>query len=139
MAKPLSQEYAITITLAPKLRRLNTEDQEEIFRESIIETLNQSSAKASLVFELTQNMDIHAHGFIKVPIHPTRPAKQIICNMFRRKTATGFICVKVVEDYQTWYSYCIKDMKETYENGITPIQIDDLKIFLLENPIYYLL
>lgn len=119
-SKVPSNEYAITITLSRKMRDRNdiAEDQYDALLERINEWSDKCNLRLSLITEFTKDYRIHFHGFIR---HENinllnNTYRNNICRYFNesvRKYDIGFICVKSINNEDTWHAYCTKEVLST--------------------------
>jgi len=128
LAECYSQEYAITVTLLPKLFKQSIEKQYEMLETEIQNMLEHRSIHLTLVVELTKSYNIHAHGFIRVS--QQKNAVRYIYDIFRNSPVTGHIYVKPVDDHPKWLEYICKSLKETKESMYCkpPIICDELDL-----------
>lgn len=123
----LSQEYAITITLQPKLFKQSIEKQYDMLENEIRQKIETDNIYLTLVVELTKSYNIHAHGFIKVI---NKNAVRFIYDSFRNNPVIGYIYVKPVDDHGKWLDYITKNLKMTKDtlNCRIPIICDELDL-----------
>jgi len=138
-AKTESIEYAITITLGKKLRKLiSSEDQYMALMAiiSLIET--KSELRFSLIAELHKDYTIHLHGFVnvnnldKIHIKYKNDLKRYIHEYIRKnyKDEIGFIYIADIDDYNKWFEYCTKEVSRTNKIiNYNPVIFDTLKHF----------
>lgn len=125
-------EFAITITLLPKMYKKPLEEQ---YDESIseIEKLSlDESFTISLIAEITKQHNVHYHGKIQTNTKGRdRSFLSHIYNIFRNRTTTGFISVKEINDDIAWESYCVKNIEETHKHMDRPVvATDGLRYFV---------
>lgn len=130
--KVWSQQYAITITLNPSLFHLATQFQRNAIQGVLNGIVQNGDAQLSLICEMTQSYNIHLHGFVKIPI--TKSKKSVIHqihNIFRDLKDIGYICVKPIDKYIGWLSYCLKEYERTLLEleGHNPVIINDMGDF----------
>jgi len=130
-AKPIvimSQQYALTITLNPKLFTLDVLTQRNQLMSVLNGLIADEKLDLSIIVEFTTSFNIHAHGFVKVPLKVTRNPMFLIHDIFRKyKTVVGFICIKPITNYHTWLHYCLKDYH------ITKIELEGENPVILNN------
>lgn len=138
-AKTESIDYAITITLGKKLRRLCTAEDQYLAIMAIINLIEtKSELRFSLIAELHKDYTIHLHGFVnvnnlsKIHIRYRNDLKRYIHEYIRKnyKDDIGFIYIANIDDYNKWYEYCTKDSLKTYKViNYNPVINDALKQF----------
>ncbi|WP_445769570.1 hypothetical protein, partial [Rheinheimera sp.] len=72
--------------------------------------------KLSLITELTQNFNIHAHGTVRIllkAIKGKRSPQHFIQDYFRNMKDCGFIYIKPIDNYNVWKTYCQKNYRIT--------------------------
>lgn len=106
----LSWEYAITITLNPKLFKLTTRQQFEKTANEIVKFMKTMTTKLTLVTEVTEKYNIHYHG---VFVTDRKNIQYKINNMVRGHKLFGFVMIKPVTDLGGWVEYLGKDIKKT--------------------------
>lgn len=122
-----SQNYAITVTLQPKLFKQSIEQQYDALQEDIKEIKGDSNIMISLVVELTKSYNIHAHGFICAR---SKIAKRYIHDKFRKRISTGFIYLKPIDNHDVWLKYVTKNIEETRSTIYCrpPVLVDELEV-----------
>lgn len=132
-----SADYSFTITLKPRIFRLNAEDQYDECYKHVLLRLKQITTKCTLVAELTKNCNIHFHGICAFQRYATynyikRFHDHFRCrckNKFTCKCMIGFVNIKLTMNYPGWVDYISKSLKETYDSlSRRPIIIDDYNI-----------
>jgi len=124
-------DYAVTLTLKTKMRDLETERQYNASSQEVIQLFTCNNIKATIIYELTKNDDIHYHGICKMPLQKHIRDNVIwLRNRFRRNKIIGFVCIKPVDDYHKWVEYISKDIATTKQRlGNIPILMDDYDIY----------
>lgn len=120
---PFSVDYAITVTLAPKIYRASPPIQ---YRETIIEltSILLKLGEFVIVPEVTKNYNVHYHIICKIPLSDKRKrkgAEYYIRNAFRNTKFFGFINIKQCDDVSGWEEYMFKDLPDT----ITLLNLDE--------------
>lgn len=110
-----SVDYAITITLRPKLFQLDCVEQLKSGRQEIIKFLDKNpDIRCSLAYEFTKSFNIHFHGTIKtVDMSYYTSFPKFIHDHFRKSKVIGFICIKQIDNIESWTDYIIKDYENT--------------------------
>lgn len=111
-----SSDHAITLTLNPKLFHLDPVIQRNIIQGKLNELNINGSIKGTFWCELTQNQNIHVHGFIRVPINGTKTVPYIFASIVRADKDIGHWCIKQIEDWNGWKTYCTKEADITKQN-----------------------
>jgi len=125
-------DYAITVTLNRSLRKYSPDEQYTKSFMPLADLLHRF--KKTLVYELTQNGDIHYHGIISLDVKyknvHIRDMIIFIQNLFRGSKIFGYVCVKQVTDYNKWKEYILKDVQKSKDRlGIFPIFKDDYDLY----------
>lgn len=125
-SRSYSVEYSFTITLLPKLYRLEPEVQYDRTFETIYETLSSITDKLTLIAECTKSMNIHYHGIIKFP----QPfVKKQFFKCFRNDAFIGFTNLKQIDKFDGWVTYIKKSFSEFVEEvGRRPVVYDGFNI-----------
>lgn len=111
---PYSVDYALTVTLNPKLFRYDPPLQYRETHQALYQLLNTITDKFMMIPELTpQNQNVHYHGIIKIPLEGNKPSNYYIRNLFRQTKLYGHICIKQIDDYDKWVEYIFKDLPVT--------------------------
>lgn len=107
---------ALTVTLKPQMYELTPQRQHKQALPELLTLLNDHSVKVHmLVAELTSSYNVHYHATVQVFQTRRRRGKEILYNIFRRRTTFGYICVKDIEDEPGWITYMQKDLEKTNE------------------------
>lgn len=133
-----SVDYAVTITLKPKMRRLNAEEQFARLAHYFVNHWGVNKGiKATLIAELHKSYDVHLHGIISINLdsldtkYLKRPMRYVH-DMFRKSDLVGYVVIKQVEHYNIWCEYIMKGLgvgNEVSEAiGAYPTILDDYKI-----------
>lgn len=128
----MSQQFAITLTLNPKLFKHNVLQQRSILQGTINTIDASNKCTLGLCCEITQNGNIHAHGFVKVPLEGKKNPIFRIHDVFRPyMDIIGFICIKPITTYHNWLHYCLKEHASTVLelDSENPIIIDEMGDF----------
>lgn len=119
-----SFDYAITITLRPKIYSKPYEDQ---FTETAT-NINRlfPSCRLTLIAELTQTENIHYHGVISIPLSVGPSPTKYFFDQLRKLSAIGKSECKQLMHWDTWKEYLNKDIKKNIDlNYFYPIVRDD--------------
>lgn len=140
--KTMSQQYAITLTLNPKLFKLSPLLQLNALHEVLNGLVGDEKLDLSICCEFTQNGNIHAHGFVRVPLNgigKKNPIYQINYAFKKYNDIMGYIMVKPIDSYHGWLHYCLKDYNESKIELETenPIAIDNMGDFSIIDPEVY--
>lgn len=101
-------KYALTITLNPKLYNKIPDDQ-HIYMSQVIDQLR--DYKITMIAELTQQQNVHAHGTIE--IEGNKDLKQF-WNIIRSTPHCGKqVYLKQITDESGWIEYIKKDYTKT--------------------------
>jgi len=104
------ESYACTFTLRPNMYRHSLKKQYDLLK-SAVESV---PFYLSLVCELTNSGNIHAHGIIKEVAKTVQGSfKQYILEYFRGNKVIGYICLKPITDKDKWVKYCLKNYYQT--------------------------
>jgi len=113
-----SQDYAITVTLHPKVRKFTAEQQYDKFAHDVvlIELLKLfPKSRLSLVCELTKSYDIHFHGIISFNMALLKANTNVprwFRDKFRNQSIIGFVLCKVIDNKDVWIEYILKSLPE---------------------------
>lgn len=137
------ERYAVTVTLNPKLFRLNTRGQ---YKRAVLEMniLTEKLEEFDMFFEmmepeLTEANNIHFHGILcyvpdKDPLYTKYRATKVwhdIMRPFQSRKILGFTCLKPLLDYHGWVGYINKEHEKTAE---TLLQLyDNCKVHVSDN------
>lgn len=127
-----TQEYAVTVTLLPKVRKYTAVEQYDKYASEVVAFITQTFplSKLTLVCELTKSFDIHFHGSIRFSLNAIKNVKNIcrfFTDKFRKHAFIGYVCIKVVDNEPVWRQYISKTLKEFSDDvGRRPILRDDL-------------
>lgn len=99
-------DFAITLTMKPRLFKNKLEDQYDMLKDEITRLTKFNSC--IFVCELTKSMNVHAHGLVRAR------SKRLVYDIFRSSNIIGFILVKPKVS-EGWLDYMFKDVKETKE------------------------
>lgn len=103
-------ELAITITLRPAVFRHSIKKQYDLLHNAVLDC----PFFVSLVAELTNSGNLHAHGIVSEFRDTTYGSfKQYVIEHFRSSKVIGFICLKEMDNRAKWFNYCLKNYKET--------------------------
>jgi len=127
--------YAVTFTLSHKSKRSNSEQQFDIVENLIYGKEIFKDFSCTLTAELTQNFDVHVHGFMQIDYrlldmkYHNNPARAI-SDIVKKTKELGFCCIKQLTDHEGWLSYIRKDFMITYKTlNRFPLIIDDFIYF----------
>lgn len=127
-----TQQYAVTITMHPKVRKYTAEEQYERFAHTVvIESLQKlfPSSKITLVCELTKSHDLHFHGIISFNLALLRANQNVprwFRDKFRNHATVGFVLLKVIDNQEIWLDYILKTVTAFKEDlKLNPILIDE--------------
>jgi len=160
-----SQDYAFTVTFNRKFQELTTDQQYRKMDPWLYNYMlaygrqhrnfTKVNMKITMVFELTSNANIHAHGIIRFPTEwLIKDINIYFRDMFRSfctsKTAFGvrteennnkffgFVNIKPCEQFDGWLAYLTKSLGDfTKATGHKPIVADDLACFDAETILNY--
>lgn len=117
-----SKDFAVTITLKPKLYGYEPMDQYKRSIEYVKAAFPEPEFRTTLVWELTpQAKNIHYHGFISVRLKESSQGKPIdlvlkLQNRLRPYNhVLGLSTFKEVTDYEIWKDYISKDIRQNYD------------------------
>lgn len=105
-------KYAITLTLNPKLYKMIPDDQ-YIKMSQIIDELR--DYKISIVAELTQQQNVHAHGTIEIEGNKDLKKFWNTVRVLQKEDLGKMICLKQITDEPKWLEYLKKDTTFTKE------------------------
>lgn len=162
-----TQDYAITITLDPRIRKFSTNEQhnlmtpyvERILKNTCVNAIADHKGKKpeeipkpilTLVAEMTQSCDIHYHGVISFPMeYNLRCPIMFVRNQFRKrytghpskmepKDYIGFILLKPIDDFDKWTEYFSKSIDD-FKNRtkLGSIVCDDYELYDAEDILTY--
>jgi len=162
-----TQDYAITITLDPRIRSKGTAEQhiymrsslEAILKDRITSTVAHAKGlkaqevprpRLTLVAELTQSCDIHYHGIISFPMtYGLRCPYIFMRNIFRdkylgnpkkmeQKDYIGYMVLRPIDNWDTWSEYISKTIDDFKTRvKLGPIICDDYEIYEAEDFLQY--
>lgn len=124
-----SVQYAVTLTLNPKLYKYEISDQYDKTRELV----RDCPFKVTCIAESTSQYNLHYHCVMSVKL-PVKDARKAIFDWHRKllKEFGKQMVVKQIDDYQGWVDYLSKDLRKSSETlGRPPILRDDHGIFPL--------
>lgn len=132
-----SKDYALTVTLRPKLYGYEPMDQLKKSIEYLKAAFPYPEYKTTIVWELTpQAKNIHYHGFISVALKETSQGKPIdlvlkLQNRLRPYNhVLGLSTFKEVQDYNVWKEYISKDINGNYDTfGEYSVCIDHYNMY----------
>lgn len=130
----LSQEYAVTLTFHPKVRKFTAEEQYELYAHQTVQYVQQlfPNCKLSLICELTKTFDIHLHGIIQfdlLNIRTNQNMPKMFRDKFRNHSYIGFVLLKVITDDTVWFDYITKSLTDfESDTGKYPVLCDNHKI-----------
>lgn len=113
MAQKVTQRYAFTVTLKPRLFNFKAEEQYDRTQESLSLMLTRLGYEVSMCAELTKGMNIHYHGTINFKCEPSVLPDKLFVDAFRKSNVFGFVCIKQITDEQKWMEYISKDLDKT--------------------------
>lgn len=137
----LSVDFSITVTLCPKLNRMDITKQYDYSAYEVEQTLKRIDYVDSLtlVAEITKNCNLHFHGIIKFNIEKHKHIIYKFKNDLKEYNfLIGFIDIKQITDFPGWKEYISKDLQTTKEViGRRPVLIDDFNCFTTEQMCEY--
>lgn len=114
---PISVDYALTVTLNPKVFRSVPPMQYRETYSALEMILHDNGYKYVIIPELTpKNQNVHYHIILKTYILPEYKKKGLmyhIRNLFRNTKLFGYIDLKQCDDTQGWIKYMLKELPET--------------------------
>lgn len=113
MAQKVTQRYAFTVTLKPRMFNHTAEQQYDKTQEQLSLLLKAIGYEVSMCAELTKGMNIHYHGTINFKCEPTVLPDKLFIDSFRRSNIFGFINIKPINDEPKWMEYISKDLEVT--------------------------
>jgi len=140
-----SVDYAVTVSLNPRLYELKAEEQLLLTKTKILAILRHNHNKCTIVAEMTEARNIHYHCIMKVAA--TNKSTNIIKYIHDRlRVAPTWFgkqrCIKQVDNYDKWIKYITKDVfrtNEELEECTTSVINDDYGIVSEDNiGIYYI-
>lgn len=129
-----TQQYAITLTLHPKVRKMNAEEQYEEYAHQCVSELKRlfSNCKLTLICEMTKTFDIHFHGVISFDMATLRSNQNVpkmFRDSFRNHKYIGFVLLKVIDNQSVWNEYIMKSLKDfEKDTGKFPLLINEFII-----------
>lgn len=126
----ISCDVHLTVTLRPVMYRLSSTEQLSRSIGPLLDLLRDLNCiKKTIVFELTKSHNVHYHIICNFDIHGVRNIYNKIYNKFRCSKIFGYVLTDQIKDYNSFVSYILKDVEETYNIlGIYPVQIDDYEL-----------
>lgn len=116
MATKVSQQYAFTITLSPKLFKHDATKQYDITHLELAQKLMNIAEEVTLIAELTKRYNIHYHGIITFDCQKSRNLTKYFHDQFRSELHYGFVDIKPITEYSIWLDYIKKELKETQDS-----------------------
>jgi len=106
MKKSIS--YAVTLTLAPRLYKLEGPEQVAYVRSTVCHLLNRKGLKYTLVACYTKSYNAHFHGICHYEgMSLPKDCLKDLYSIFRKEKDIGFSCYKPVTDEPEWKRYCM--------------------------------
>jgi len=137
----LSQQYAFTVTLNPRLYNENSEIQYDNTSVRLLQKLSLISNNVTLVAELTKSCNIHYHGIIDFKIYNKEASlMRKFYDHFRCRHKNkhvcdcdfGFVHMKPIDNYPIWKDYITKSLTETRKAiNRPPVLHDDFNMLPL--------
>lgn len=126
----LSTRYSATITLLPRLYKLNATVQYDKTLEALyLHLVTYFNCRFSAVAELTKNFNVHYHltiEFIYKDLTKINVRKKFV-DSFRKSDLFGFVDIRQIDDEPKWGQYISKSFKDFYKDtDRRPIIKDDL-------------
>jgi len=129
-----SVDYALTITLLPKIYKYEPEQQYDLTYDHILRKLKSLTNYFTLVAEVTKSINLHMHCIIKFPLIKGKLWDKEIKKLFRQDPFVGFTCMKQVEDFNGWVEYVRKDLDKSLQYlNRRPIIYDTYDVFDLKD------
>lgn len=113
MAQKVTQRYAFTVTLKPRMFNHPAELQYDKTQEVLSLFLTTLGHEVSMCAELTKGMNIHYHGTITFKCDGTILPEKMFIDSFRKSNMFGFVCIKPITDEPKWMEYISKDLDKT--------------------------
>lgn len=111
-----SIEYALTVTLNPKLYRFKPSEQYRLTQLGLDQMFEKTEWKISIIPEVTQNYNIHYHCIVSA-YNIKKYKKGVVYsihNKFRKmKHLYGYIYLKPITEFHIWQEYMVKDIEKT--------------------------
>lgn len=124
--RPMSIDFAITITLKPSQYRDTWEKQRHNTAGALVKIFK--DCKMTLIVELTKSDNIHYHGVWSCPIALCNDPKKYFFDRLRPFSRIGKSeCAQVI-NWDTWTNYLRKDIDLHRSRGLSPIVQDDYDI-----------
>lgn len=126
-----SQQYAITLTLHPKVRKMIAELQYEAYAHQTVGEIQKffPNCKTTLFVELTKTFDIHFHGKISFDMRTLRSNQNVprmFRDVFRDHKYIGFVLLKPITDQSVWDEYITKSSNDfEKDTGKFPMLINE--------------
>jgi len=137
MAKP-SREYAFTITLLPRLYKMDADAQYDLTHLPVAKMLLAfgpiTQLGLTLIAELTKQFNIHYHGVFRVNtqydvLYPDKRLRKQFVDHFRKHALFGFVNISLVKDLTVWTDYIKKEIPDTkLLIGRCPVVFDSHKL-----------
>lgn len=125
--KPMTVDYAVTLTLNPRCYEYSTLKQSKLARQWFKDCMK-PSYRVSAFLEETKDYNIHIHAIISMPMTDTirkHGARKYLYELFRADFGRQKD-IYPVNNYEQWTSYIIKDVSGTKQYN--PIIRDDYKL-----------
>jgi len=127
-------QYAVTFTIRPQHYCLEVDAQALILGNALTNVFDSKTFKRFFVFELTKNMNVHAHGIIETRkgVFVKSTVERMFHDKIRRNKIIGISEIKETfthpkDPEKTWFDYCVKDIEKTQKEmpDIHPVFCDD--------------
>lgn len=110
-------DFAITLTLHPRLFSLSIDEQYDIAKKEFLECLKKRKfdIRYTIIAELTMAFNIHLHGIMCIVGVRSKCCLAYLNDLFRQSKIFGRQrLVKVIDDFDKWMEYLAKDYKKTW-------------------------
>lgn len=129
----VSVEYAITITLKPKLYDHDAVNQYDLTYIEVYKKCKSMCNKLTLVAETTKAYNIHYHGIITFTLKPNVNLMRMFTDAFRRDKLFGYVNIKPIDNDEKWKEYIRKTLKEfRVDLNRPPVLCDDFVAIPIE-------
>jgi len=119
-----SVDYAITLTISRKLRKLTPEEQYDRIKLLLPKVMY--GCEYTLITELHKDMNTHYHGIFRMqlPIQG-RTVVRSITDRIRKIDDLGFYVIKQIDNFGVWSDYIQKAITQTALSIARPVILQD--------------